>query len=180
MTTPIRLAAEDGLFELGGPHPSWIWVHTCPAPKCSCRTALILATSEGRGMLLDRGKTVREAWQAGLSYFEVAAKLAGVDAFALGIDTAEASALQSDEPLDPAAHPSVKDVLDRMDGEILDQIGRLWYRGKGLENPEETARLSKEILERFARRHHAVREVGERIGAAPLEAGSRVIERHRR
>ena len=30
MVEPPPLAVEEGVFELGGPEPIWIWVDTCP------------------------------------------------------------------------------------------------------------------------------------------------------
>jgi len=102
-----RLTPDDGVFELAGPAPTWIWVHTCPTPKCSCRSALVLATDAGRETLLGRGTVVREAWNAGDGYAEVAAKLDELVVFHVDIDTVEAYPPSGPDPLDLAKHPRI-------------------------------------------------------------------------
>ncbi len=142
----VRLAPDDGLFDLPGGDPTWIWVHTCPDPECSCRSALVLATTAGRDALLERGAVVRTAWEAASDYAEVASKLEGVDVFQLDIDTGHVTAPASDEALDLAAVPHVRAIVDRIDGDLLDAIGRLWYRGKGRPDPELRVRAASEVV----------------------------------
>ena len=74
-TRQANLAPDDGLFELAGTKPAWIWAHTCPMPDCSCRTALILATDMGREHLLERGAAVRDAWKTNTDHSSAAATL---------------------------------------------------------------------------------------------------------
>ncbi len=142
----IRLAPDDGVFELSGAEPSWIWVHTCPTPECECRSALVLATNEGRNVLLERGAAVHAKWNTrDTSYRNLAATLDAVLAFHIDIDTAEAFPLNGDEPLDLAEHPLIGALVERMDGDMLDSIGRLWYRGKGWPDPEQQALLAPKV-----------------------------------
>jgi len=141
----VRLAHDDGVFELAGAEPIWIWAHTCPKPRCSCRSALVLATNEGRDTLLERGAVVREAWNAGTGYAEIGEKLDDLVVFHIDIDTAEVFAPDGDKPLALADHPRIGAVAERIDGDLLDSIGRLWYRGKGWLDPEEEALASSEI-----------------------------------
>lgn len=146
MTEKVQLAMDDGLFELAGPEPMWIWAHTCPTPDCECRDALILATTDGREALLQRGAGVRAAWNSESSYKRVASQLTSVEAFILDLDAAEAFPPVGDEPLSLADHPRVRAVVERIDGEILDALGRLWYRGKGKPEPETRMRATKKIV----------------------------------
>lgn len=142
------LALEDGLFELPGTDTTWLWVQTCPVPKCSCRSALILAGARGRDALLEQAAVVRAAWNAGLGFADVAPTLAlaDIEAFDIDIDTAIASAPAGDEPLDLASRPRVRDIVARLDGEKLDAIARLWARGKGLPDREQQALAVPEIV----------------------------------
>jgi hypothetical protein len=140
MTDPARLTVEQGVFELPGQDPIWIWARTCPTLGCECRSALILATSHSRQLLLERARVVDEAWHAGAGYIDVATSLDGVEVFHLDIDTVEASTPANDTPLVLAEHPEVHAVMERLDGEMLDRIGELWYRGKGMPTPEARLR----------------------------------------
>lgn len=135
-----RLSPDDGLFRLAGTDSSWIWVHTCPTPRCPCRSALVLATHDGRETLEARGAPVWQTWMAeGGHYREVARTCADLVVFGLDIDTAQALQPHSDERLDLVQHPEVAAIVGHIDGELLDAIGRLWYRGKGLSDPVEAA-----------------------------------------
>ena len=49
------------------------------------------------------------------------------------------------EAFDFEAHPEARDVVDRIDGETLEELGRLWYRGKGWPDPEEKSRDAPQI-----------------------------------
>jgi hypothetical protein len=48
-------------------------------------------------------------------------------------------------PFDFEAHPEARHVVDDIDGETLEEFGRLWYRAKGWPDPEETSRQAAEI-----------------------------------
>ena len=139
----VQLAPDDGVFELPGAQPAWIWVHTCPDRACSCRAALVLATQGGREHLLERGAAVREAWNTGTGYAKTAGKLDDLIVFFLDIDTAEVSTLTDYKPLSLAAHPRLADIATRIDGDLLESLGQLWYRGKGWPDPEQEALLAK-------------------------------------
>jgi hypothetical protein len=146
ITKARHLADDEGVFQLSGYDAPWIWAHTCPTPKCSCRSALILATNDGRAALLERGAPVRTAWQDGSGYADVAARLSDLDVFHIEIDSIEIFTPLGDEPLDLAKHPRIRAIVERLDGELLEEIGRLWYRGKGLPNPESAIRRAGEIV----------------------------------
>ena len=68
-----------------------------------------------------------------------------MEVFDIDIDTTYAYPATDDAPLDLAQHPGVRAVVDRIDGEILDAIGRLWYRGKGRLDPETEIRRALRI-----------------------------------
>jgi hypothetical protein len=143
LTSAAPLPLEDGLFALPGEVPTWIWAQTCAIADCACRSAFIVATPLGREALLDRARLVQQAWYAGSGYVDVAARLEGVDAFHIDIDSAEAFPPKSDTPLDLDAHPKVRAIIERLDGEILDGIGRLWHRAKGRPSPEPPAHVTE-------------------------------------
>jgi SEC-C motif len=134
---------------LSGKEPVWIWAFTCPVPACDCRRAVVLSTKGGREMLVERGAPVREAWlRGGGSYPRVAAALEDVTAFAVDIDDGEIYPVygeDSDDALDFDAHPEAREIADRMDGETLEACGHLWYRGKGLPDPEVESPIALEI-----------------------------------
>lgn len=69
-----RLSPDDGLFRLAGTDSSWIWVHTCPTPRCPCRSALVLATHDGRETLEARGAPVWQAWMAESGHYREVAR----------------------------------------------------------------------------------------------------------
>ena len=144
-TTTATLGLDEGLFELPGNEPLWIWVHTCPDRRCDCREALILATNEGRDALLTRGLPVRESWQARTSYADVAAQLEEFTPFFLDIDAVKATDLEGN-PLNPLVmHPRITAAIDRMDGDVLDAIARLWYIGKGYPDQREMVLGAKSV-----------------------------------
>ena len=141
----VRLAAEDGVFELAGAAPAWIWVLTCPTPSCPCRTALVLATHDGREHLLERAAAVRDAWNAQTDYSAAAAALDDLVVFHIDIDTAEVFSPRGDKPLNLSAHPRIADIATRIDGDLLESIGELWYRGKGWPDPKQETLSAAQI-----------------------------------
>lgn len=142
-----HLPVDDGLFELSGPEPLWVWVHTCPTPRCSCRTAVVIASGDGPAALLERGRPVREAWKTpGGLFRDAAAQVEGVVAFELDIDTADVSAAGTGADLNPEDEPRVRAVAERIDGEVLEAIGELWYRGKGQQLPYDELRHAPAIV----------------------------------
>lgn len=142
----VQLAPGEGVFELAGDRPTWIWAHTCPDAKCDCRSALILATDEGRDVLLERGTAVHEAWIAGAEYTHVARRLHDLDHFFIDIDTTEAYWTNGEQRIALRDHPRIGAIVPSMDGELLDEIGRLWYRGKGWPDPEQQALAAREVV----------------------------------
>jgi hypothetical protein len=142
------MPAEAGLLQLPGDEPAWIWAFTCPTPGCDCREATVLWTGGDREMLLARGAPVAEAWRNRTGHAKAAAILDGVTAFAIDIDEGGAFDIHDPEAyaaLDLEAHPEARDVVQRIDGEVLDAIGRLWYLGKGWPDPEEKSRGAEKI-----------------------------------
>lgn len=140
--------SEAGLITLAGDEPTWIWAFTCPTPGCDCRTAVVLSTNGDRETLVARGAPVRDAWLRGESHAKAAAALEGVTAFAIDIDEGGIFPAYGEHPFavfDFDVHPEVRDVVDRIDGETLEELGRLWYRGKGWPDPEAKSRDSQQI-----------------------------------
>jgi len=140
--------SEAGLVELAGDDPRWIWAFTCPTRACACRTALVLSTDGDRQALIARGAPVRDAWLCGESYAKTAAALEGVTALAIDIDEGGVFPAYTEDPhavLDFDAHPEARHIVDRIDGETLEELGRLWYRGKGWPDPEEKSLQAPEI-----------------------------------
>jgi hypothetical protein len=134
---PIQLAPDAGVFELAGTPPVWIWVHTCPTPNCDCRSGLVMGTYAGREKLLERGANVHLTWEAGTGYRKAAQGLDDLVVFDIDIDTAEVSLFANPSPVDVSAYPQIESITSRIDGEVLDAIGRLWYHGKGGLDPEQ-------------------------------------------
>jgi hypothetical protein len=62
---------------------------------------------------------------------------------AIDIDEGGAFPAHAEDPhaaLDIEAHSEARHVVDRIDGETLEELGRLWYRGKGWPEPEDSCR----------------------------------------
>lgn len=140
--------ALEGLLELPGSPEKWIWAFTCPTPGCDCRTAIVLTTDGGRDALLTQGAPVRDAWLGHSGYAKATVGLEHVDTFAIDLDDGSVSAAYFTEPsmeLDWDPPTAVRDTAERMDGEVLDAVARLWYRGKGWDDPEEKSRELREI-----------------------------------
>lgn len=142
-----RLSLEDGLFRLEGLKPAWIWAQTCSNPKCDCRDALVLVSTAGAEELLTRASPVHEAWLRREDYPGVAQDVSRTGlAFHLDIDTAEPHAVKSDANApESRRHPEFEAILELMDGEALDALGRLWRRGKGLPDLREAPRRVEEF-----------------------------------
>lgn len=140
-----RMLPEDGLLQLPGNDAKWIWAFICSVPGCDCRAATIIATAGDRDALLARGAPVRDAWLAQTGHAAAAAKLEGVTGFSLEIDAAVAFGFDDEEPLDLEANPAVREIVDRLDGDVLDAIDRLWHLGKGSPDPEAGAAARIEV-----------------------------------
>jgi hypothetical protein len=108
----------------------------------------VLATTGDRETLRSRGAEVGEAWLRGRDRVAVAESLAGVTVFQLDLDSAEVGPPRSDHrftPDDLSARPELARVVERIDGEVLDAIGHLWYLGKGTPDPQEARREAPQI-----------------------------------
>lgn len=148
MRKPPPMDPDEGIIQLPGDDSRWIWAFTCPALACSCRDAIVLSAPGDRVALRKLGAPVREAWLRREAYVLAAAKLAHVTVFDLGIDGANVSAVGDSDAYgqhDIPPTPRVREVVDRIDGDILEAIGRLWYRSKGWPDPEKTRRQAEEL-----------------------------------
>lgn len=143
---PANFNVEEGLLPLRGSPERWIWAFTCPVPDCDCRTALVVSASGGREKVREVGSPVAEAWGRADDHRFAAARLRGVTAFALDLDTAEACPPISDEPFDLDDQPEVKAIVERLDDDVLDRIARVWHRGKGEKIPEDPV-ATEELIE---------------------------------
>ena len=128
---------ENGIFKLAGTPPFWALVHTCTTPNCPCRIAKIVASDEGQEVLLRYQDAYHDAMQTGNDF--VIESVAALASFDIDIDSACVFPQGGTEPLDLALHPAIAAVAARIDGAVLESLGRLWYRGKGRPDPEETA-----------------------------------------
>lgn len=140
--------SEAGLIALAGDDPRWIWAFTCSTRGCDCRTAVVLSTDGAREMLVARGAPVRDAWLRGERHAKAAAALEGVTAFAIDIDEGEVFPACGEDPceaFDFEAHPEARGVVDRIEGETLEELGRVWYLGKGWPDPEVKSRDAQQI-----------------------------------
>ncbi|HNN95747.1 MAG TPA: hypothetical protein PKI03_25890, partial [Pseudomonadota bacterium] len=134
MKNQAERTTQDGLLELVGAPPIWIWAHPCRLADCDCRLVLILATPEGRTALIERAAGVHKAWHDGADCAQVASRLTDLVVFQVHIESAEAFLPDAQTPLDLANHPQVCAVLDRLDGEVLDAIGHFYDRSRGKED----------------------------------------------
>jgi hypothetical protein len=85
--------------------------------------------------------------RGGGSYQKAAAALDDVIAFAVDIDDGSIFPAYDENAFDVnfGAHPGVCEVTDRINGETLEALGHLWYRGKGLQDPEVASSDADEI-----------------------------------
>lgn len=127
----------NGVFELAGAPPVWMLAHTCRTPGCACRMAKVMASHDGEQALLRYQDAFHEAMQGGHDFAPEAG--ANLLMFELDIDSSCVFALRGSEPLDMARHPAIAEVAERIDGDVLESLGRLWYHGKGRPDPEEAA-----------------------------------------
>ncbi len=146
MKKQAELSTQDGLLELAGATPLWIWAHPCRLEDCDCRLAMILTTGDGRAALLERGAALHRAWHAGLDFRRVGSPTTELDVFQLNIDSVDAFLVGSQDPLDVTSHPQVRAVLERLDGEVLDAIGRFYDHSRGKEDRATSALAAKEIV----------------------------------
>src|SRR5262249_38291220 len=90
-------------------------------------------------------------WQAvrgGTSYAQLAGQLDGIDSLLIDIDTVEVFPMTGGPPLALDEHPRVRAAVELLDGEVLDELNRLWHRGKGKPDPETcTSETETTILE---------------------------------
>jgi hypothetical protein len=133
-----QLAANEALFDLPGDTSTSLWVRTCEDPQCQCRSALVVATDAGRDVLLKQAAIVRAAWNAQVTDSSVASRLDRAHHFFLDIDSAKVFwSWRNGEDVDVSDHRHIGPIARRIDGELLDEIARLWYSGKGRPNPEQ-------------------------------------------
>lgn len=112
---------------------------TCPVPECACRTAHVVATHLGVEALRVQCASQFEAWQDEGRYLEMNPQSEDFTVLSLDIDTCEAGLPDSGDPVDRAKHPALGAVADRVDGDVLDALARLWHLAKGRLDPEAEA-----------------------------------------
>jgi hypothetical protein len=161
------------VFELAGDPATWIWVHTCPKPRCECRSALVLATSHGREVLLERGAAVHDAWLAGSGYMQVAGGLRDLEHFLIDIDTVEA--YWTDGNL-----VAWNDVCTGLRQDIY-VLGRRHYEATELYCPVPECECGEVVIDFEALSPRGAPDPGlivvERSGAVKLDAGKRAHDR---
>lgn len=147
---------NEAVLRLGTQGSSFLWVKTCPAQKCDCRKALIVATDAGHEALLAHRKLAHEVEDQGWAAQTARLEAAGVDHFYLDIDSTAVYRLQDNRRTDVSGDPRVAAFARRIDGELLEEIGRLWRRGKGWQDLEERMLQAKEIVMRGWKRGRMV------------------------
>ncbi|MGH8217476.1 MAG: hypothetical protein ACREUT_02730 [Steroidobacteraceae bacterium] len=148
MTHPERLPPNEQVVALGGERPTWLWIRTCAHPRCDCRSAFVVASDAGAEALHEQAAAVRNALAAGASQSEVGAQLIDVDHFLLDIDSARVSWFNGRDEIDVRDHPRLAPIARRIDGEMLDEIGRLWHLGKGRSDPEQRVLNARKVVPR--------------------------------
>lgn len=112
----------------------------------------MVAGTDGRDEFLRHIAPVREAWNsADQDYAKVAEATEGLVVFDVDIDEARAYGHLADSPLDLSKSPDIAAIMSGIDGEMLDAIGHLWFRGKGLMDPEQKALASTNIAPEWKR-----------------------------
>jgi hypothetical protein len=142
--SPSPFDPQQGLIELPGEPVQWIWAFTCPHSACECRSAIVLSAPGGRDALVAVGRPVADAWVGDGKYGKVAQELQGSIAFEIDLDARRIYRPTDDEPLDLALHPSLREVVDRMDDDVFEAIARLWYLSKG-ETPPTVSKPGTKI-----------------------------------
>ncbi len=138
---------KEGVFELPGDKPAFMWVHTCPTPSCLCRDALVMATYEGPDVLLAKGKSVHDAWQRRGHYRAVAKALENMIVFVLDIETAQTYQFAEDDKTDEEIENRIgfdlgkqvliDDIASRITGRHLETFDEMWFHGKGKPTPQD-------------------------------------------
>ena len=128
---------KDAIFELPGDEPLWIWAYTCPKKNCDCRDAVILVSDKGVDRLLEGIAIFCKERAAGTSYPDLAPMLEEYTPFNLDIDSVDIADLAGNSLQLDLAHPRIAALIDRIDGEFLDAIARLWFIHKGYPDQRE-------------------------------------------
>jgi hypothetical protein len=134
---PTAFDVEEGLIALPGTPERWIWAFTCPTPECGCRAAVVVSTPGSRESVLQRGRSIADAWRSSGHHGQAAASLADAVAFAVDLDTRDLFPPVGNARLEVVEHPAIKAIADRLDDDVLDAIARLWHRGKGKQPPAD-------------------------------------------
>ncbi|WP_245754633.1 SEC-C metal-binding domain-containing protein [Candidatus Accumulibacter aalborgensis] len=95
--------------------------------------------------MLTRGLRVREAWQAGHGYVAAAAAIEGLTSFMLNIDAVTPADLHGQALAATDVEPRIAAIVDRLQGDVLDDIARLWVLGKGYPDQREVVLAAKTI-----------------------------------
>jgi hypothetical protein len=138
MTDAISLPRNVRVFDitLDSGMPLSLCVSTCPTAGCSCREATIIGADDNdklRSQLEIVENTLATTENA--DTFEAAIG-PNILVFDLNIDAALPLRVRCNDDELYLSDPTVLAVVDRIDGEMLDTIGALWFFGKGLPNPE--------------------------------------------
>jgi len=134
--TTVSLPDISGLMEIRRPEqPSlWLWARTCPTRGCCCRDALITVSTQGPSAAVEQRTRVLQALAVAGSHVALAKSLdADVPCALLKIDTGEIGALSGEGP---PAHPAFVELAGHLPGDVLDELGRMWFRGKRERVPE--------------------------------------------
>ncbi len=135
-TNTVPLPDFSGIMEIRRPNqPSlWLWARTCPTQGCSCRDAMVVVTTQGQSAAAELRARVLQTLAVARSHVALGKALdPDVPCALLSIDTGELSALSGEGP---PAHPAFAELAGHLPGDVLDELGRMWFRGKHERVPE--------------------------------------------
>lgn len=139
-SSTAELPENETVFELPGDlrPTTYMWVQTCENLKCSCREAAVVVTDTSREAAIEQGGILRDRLKGGLPDSRAAVALAAhAEHFFLRIDSGKVYWAFGDKVQDVHDRPRIARVMRHVDGEVLEEIGRLWCRGKGLMEPAQ-------------------------------------------
>lgn len=125
-----------GLMEIPRPgQPSlWLWARTCPTRGCSCRDAMVTVSTAGPAAAAELRSRVLQTFAAARSHAALARALdPDVPCALLDIDTGELGDLSGEGT---PGHAAFAELAGHVPGEVLDELGRMWFRGKHERVPE--------------------------------------------
>jgi hypothetical protein len=133
---PTLSPEVPGIMEIRRPNQSslWLWARTCPTRGCSCRDAMVTVTSSGPSAAAELRARVLRTFAVARSHTALAQALdPDVPCALLDIDTGELGDLSGEGS---PGHAAFAELAGHVHGDMLDELGRMWFRGKRERVPE--------------------------------------------